>query len=223
MFHHAYSLPPRWLTVGVCLLMAALASGCVVPADDLKEKGIMGHMWQLSGKDIAAAPVPYSDLEEHLFTATESGDLGTALDLLDQGASVRAVHPDGDRLITVAIRNGQTELVALLLQHDAPISAEDYCLATTNDRLGCLHELLNYHTNLNVICSRGDTPLTRAVRFGEPEVVLKMLTIGAKPHLANREGRTPSHYAQEKENLGGFPDWAVNYDRINAELRKRGL
>ena len=212
----------RWFCkVSVVALCFGLLGACLVPADEMRQSGIMGSIWKTAGKKLELVPATYGPKEAQLFNATVAGSLNDVLTALDEGASLRAINPEGDDLLTVAVFYSHSELVALFLEHELVANAEHFCQATTIERMGCLNQLLTHKAQLNFICSRGDTPLTRAVRFGDPDLVEKILGMNADPNMMDAQSRRPIDYAQEQENLGGYPDWALNYDRITRMLRAK--
>lgn len=205
----------KWLT----LLLLGL-SACVVSTDEMDKQGVMGAVWDASDRDLEQEPLSAGDSEMVLFEAIESGDLGSFLDALDEKPQLALKH-DGYTALSKTIVTNNLEMLTLLVEHDAPISPEDFCLAIEQGCESCLDELFSGALpDLNALAMKGMTPLIYAVRWGNPRIVHKMLEAGADPLLADTQGTLPKRYVTKKENLGQFENHRDNYQKIRELLNQ---
>lgn len=193
------------------LALAACLSACLVSPDEMRQRGILGEMWQTANR-VESGSTSQSDL----FRATQEGELGKVLSALESGEDANSVNEQGQSLLSVAIAAGERELLAIFIQHGARISAEHYCEAISRQGADCLPELMTHRTELNQICGDRYTPLGKAVRWGDPEVVQSLLRLGAFTQQSDGHGRKPEDYLGE--NQGSFPDIHFNNERIRKLL-----
>jgi ankyrin repeat protein len=93
--------------------------------------------------------------------------------LLDGGADIHAVTPDGATVVHTAAVSGNREVTGRLLAHGIPVDARD---------------------------TGGRTPLHAVAARGNAELAAFLLTRGADPHAVDHEGRTPLALAEAAHN-----------------------
>lgn len=98
-----------------------------------------------------------------LLEAVRSGDEGSALSALNQGASPSAATADGTTALHWAALKGQSRLARTLLDAGADPQAEN-----------------DYHT----------TPLAAAAERADPDLIRTLLRAGANPESINPDGQT---------------------------------
>lgn len=101
--------------------------------------------------------------------------------------------------LTVAIQHGQKEIIRFLFDQGAlpGMSPDGYstlhCALHFGD-LEIINELLNHKISvaplINVISEEGGTPLMLACELDSPDLVQRMITLGADPKIARKDGVT---------------------------------
>ncbi|XP_044726605.1 putative ankyrin repeat protein RF_0381 isoform X3 [Chrysoperla carnea] len=138
-----------------------------------------------------------------LFKAIENKNLKITKLLLDNGANVK----DDPKLLHSATMGECTEIVELLLQHNADVNVKDGCGQTPlynaiqNNRLEIIELLLKHEADVNVKNRFGQTPLYNAVKNYQLEITELLLKHEADVNVKNLYGRTPLYKAIKNNQL----------------------
>lgn len=148
--------------------------------------------WGLREERIAVSSVPVAqrDLmramargDTALISAIRRADMAMAARLLDAGAGVMVPNREGDTPALIAVRGGQTEFVALLLDH------------------GLDPDVTSFPMRVDYLLTRfaGGQRLTplliEAAGHGHTETAALLLRAGATPDIRDDAGRTALHAA----------------------------
>lgn len=120
-------------------------------------------------RTIAARRVPVSQLNDALFSAAKSGNIGHMTQLISQGAQVNASNGSGESALHAAASQGRSAAVSILLQKGA---------------------------NPNAKTTGGWTPLHTAARFRHAQVVRLLVSRGGQVNARNSQGKTPLALAE---------------------------
>lgn len=156
----------------------------------------------------------YHEGETLLHAAASRGDVPIMRLLVDRGASVND-HGNGTDWsrtpLHAAVKKGRTEAVAFLLDHEANVDnrAEEGKTAlhvtagaiatrrdTTYERIAAL--LLAHGANPNAVDTYGETPLHKAAREGNVDIMRTLLDHGALPTARSNRSKTPFFYAAQQ-------------------------
>jgi hypothetical protein len=133
----------------------------------------------------------------------------------DLAAHIIAEHPEHvnartdrqDTAIHAATREGNTDILSLLLEHDADVDSREKFGATSLHwasnlgRLSAGQCLLDHGADINARDPGGLTPLFDAVRDGHVEFAQMLLGRGAVIDARDNRGRTSLHKAVEKGKI----------------------
>jgi ankyrin repeat protein len=139
-----------------------------------------------------------------------NGPAKTAQLLIASGAEVSFMNRNGDTPLLIACRNGQTDVVKLLLDYCEPelvqfrasIDGFDALFASVeSDRPDCVRLIHEYGVSLeertaddNAILQSA-TPLHLAAYYGRHASAKTLLELGADPNSCDINGMTPLHIA----------------------------
>ena len=191
----------RWLLAGAGVVawpLLHLALQRLPSPAALPEAGVFPVV-EMEGAPSSLPQAFDGDLEAALYAAARAGRVDQALALVEAGADVHALPPDGDRD-----------------QRHLPV------LAAVLPDLRLLRELIARGVDLNA-AHGGLTPLIAATRdswHGRPEAVMTLLANGADPRAADAEGNTPLHHAARSSDPGVaalLRDAAAELDPANGE------
>jgi ankyrin repeat protein len=169
-----------------------------------------------------------------LLFAARSGDIESALFLLQAGAKVNETAPDGNTALTIAAHSGHTDLAIFLLDHSADPDAAGIGYAALHSAvlrndLALVKALLAHKANPNVLLTNGTpirrtdpdglllgdwvgaTPFLLAAKFLNPEIMRTLVDAGADPSIPMDDGSTPLMVA------AGLA-WANGFDRRSVYL-----
>jgi hypothetical protein len=123
--------------------------------------------------------------EKALFAAVAAKDVTRAKGLLKGKANVNARCPScGNSLLYHAARNGDSKMVALLLEHRANVKIGNHTplhIAAANGNVEMVKLLLKHGSNVNARCPRCRlTPLRAATTRKRTEVIKLLKAAGAK-------------------------------------------
>lgn len=136
---------------------------------------------------------------EDLHNAVKEHDASRVQSLLSEGLSVDAAEPDGSTALFTASRNGDLDIVNLLLHNGADANALSHGAtalfpASSFGHLEVVKALVEHGADANTV-SDGDTPLHyaagNAARSNTEDVVMYLITQGAGLNARTRIGRTP--------------------------------
>ncbi|XP_033107497.1 ankyrin repeat and SOCS box protein 7-like [Anneissia japonica] len=112
---------------------------------------------------------------------------------------------EGLTALHLAVRNGHTACVRLLLQHHADVNAKSteeitpLVLAIVWERIGCLKMLINWSADIDTDVG---LPLQYSIMKGRSHCTKMLLQHGANPNLKHYEdGQAPLHIAAMKDDL----------------------
>ncbi|MFD0893074.1 ankyrin repeat domain-containing protein [Luteolibacter ambystomatis] len=129
--------------------------------------------------------------------ALEAKETAVADRLLDEGAKVEGVMPDGEELLPWAIREGRLAFVRHALEKGADPHGTDRNgdslaqVAMRHGRQEVLSVLLDRGADAASVDAQGMSLLHRAMEKGWLDLVPRLLKAGADPNLADAKGRTP--------------------------------
>lgn len=138
--------------------------------------------------------------------AVKGGDyVGLRSELL-KGASPNLSDDTGLTLMMYAARDEFTDMIELLVQNDASLSAVDrdgntaLHWAVIQGRYGSVDTLVSLGANVNIQNRRGETPLMVAAREGDRDIV--ELILNAEPDFTIRDysGRSALDYARNSRD-----------------------
>lgn len=146
--------------------------------------------------------------DQKLILAIAKGDIGAVIELLTQKADVNAVGSDGESALTLAVRNGHTEIVEALIDRGADMykvhasysSMTALGVAVIGRHTATVKALLARGANVNLAYaySNNDTTLILAARGGDIATVEVLLAWGAHVNEVNGEGYTALMLATER-------------------------
>ncbi|XP_042875930.1 ankyrin-2-like isoform X2 [Penaeus japonicus] len=175
-----------------------------------------------------------ADANARLWSSLTEGDVGGAVQAIQDGADVNFAGSGGGRpLHSAALRNG-CHLVRILVDNGAlcnVFDSEGYTPLMVASLNGCtkgVEELLKCGadpTSHRPEKVGGETALHMATNTDESEVLRLLLLAGADPNARARgaNAKTPLHFVAEF-GREGLADLLVNHPRCSADLRDdRGL
>ncbi|HEX4793693.1 MAG TPA: ankyrin repeat domain-containing protein [Humisphaera sp.] len=127
--------------------------------------------------------------------------LGTAMLLVEAGASVDLADEDGNTPLSYVVSNDWLDLARYLLEHGADVKARDRYgrvpLSWRDPRMLAL--LLSHGADLNNRNIQGETALFVSNHDPIPRAIKALIDAGADVNVANDEGQTPLHIARTAE------------------------
>jgi uncharacterized protein len=132
-----------------------------------------------------------------LESAAALGDLNTVSGMLEQAPDLSHIR----HTALHAAAAGQTDMLELLIQHNAPLEARTTCRrtplfeASARDSLEAVDLLVRHGADIEGRDNYGDTPLVRAADHGNKAMVQLLLERGADPDLSDYLGGTSLHWA----------------------------
>ena len=122
--------------------------------------------------------------------------------LLNAKADPNAKRNNGWMPLLLSSIKGYTNIVQLLLQHDAVIDCRSPLTGATALILACecgftdiVKILLDNGANVNVQDNEGQTPLQCASINGHSDIIVTLLQFNADPELQDNKGQTPLYHA----------------------------
>ena len=151
-----------------------------------------------SGSNLYCNRPAVSPQESALYYAVLCGFSGMADYLITHADSVIAEFRRSGYPLHAASDAGHTELVYLLLQHNADVDAEltsyfkwtSLHIASTLGHAKVAKLLLEHGANINALSTSNSTPLMWASEKGHLEVVRLLLSNGADVHIRDQGGHT---------------------------------
>jgi ankyrin repeat protein/beta-lactamase regulating signal transducer with metallopeptidase domain len=148
-----------------------------------------------------------SDKDAKLIDASVKGDLAAVIAAVTNGANANAKDTkDGRTVLMAASAEGYTDIVRLLLDQGADVSAKwDWdiggitalWMATLNGHVDVVKLLLEKGADLNAKNSNGETALFIASRQGYGDIVKVFLDRGADVNIRNTSRETALHLASQ--------------------------
>ena len=142
------------------------------------------HAWQ---------PWPMAEAETGLQRAAQTGDVVALKAALAAGARVNAAEVGGPTALLLAAREGQLEVVRLLLKAGASPDGRDspmtpLAAAAVGGHTPVIQLLLRAGADINAEGRGGLAPLVLAVRFNRLDAARALLKAGASPRVRDRSG-----------------------------------
>ncbi|KAL6058165.1 Arf-GAP with coiled-coil, ANK repeat and PH domain-containing protein [Balamuthia mandrillaris] len=154
-----------------------------------------------------------------VFRAVKSGDVDRVREWLEGGNDVNSVDKRGETLLSVAIEEGQEEMLEFLLQQEncdvdkvAPKHKVTPLLqaALAGFEEALVHPLINAKANVNATDAEGVSVLQWAIRFGNEDMVKLLLEKGAKVNHQSQSGASALHFATSEGN-GAMTQLLLNH------------
>jgi len=143
-----------------------------------------------------------------LARATARGCENTVKELLEQGSDINASNRHGQTPLHLAAKQGNSELMRLLLEQgalvDAAESAAGYTplhTAATQGRADLCELLIRYGAEPDVLTGNLESPLHLAIEKGHAGVVAVLLKYRARLDVRNKNGLTPLQRAEQLKNM----------------------
>jgi ankyrin repeat protein len=141
-----------------------------------------------------------------LMQAVKSQDAARVKELIRQGVNVSELDANGDALLVIAAYEGLTEIVRLLLEAGADVTAVDPGMKATAlhaaayaGRMEAAKLLIEYKVEIDKQGPyNGYTALHDAIWQGHVETVRVIIEAGANLTLKNNLGQTPLEFARSK-------------------------
>jgi outer membrane protein OmpA-like peptidoglycan-associated protein len=140
---------------------------------------------------------------KELFEAVKTRNTARALDLIKQGANLN-YEAEGDTILTLAIRNRDTEMAKVLLAAGAdpnlktlPWAGTPLRMAVQMTNVEMVMLLIDkYKADVNPKNDSGYSILHCAVDFNADEkITALLLAAGSNPNVINKDGQTPYEFA----------------------------
>lgn len=141
-----------------------------------------------------------------LHSAILAGNVDCIDTMVDLGADIEAPGNFGNRPLHIAAQSGQsTEVIRRLLDQGADPNARndigDLPIHFAKS-VSVLEALLSAQdSDIDVLDGKGETCLALACVRDDVEMVVRLVILGASPHLQDHEGNTPAHFAASLDVL----------------------
>lgn len=143
------------------------------------------------------------DYDEQLFLAVAADNTNVVRTLLQTGRSPEMRNPEGDTLLTYAVRNGSKNTIRMLLGRHVDVNANGakgltaLQYAMISDRMDIANALLEMGADPNAPDINGNTPLMQAVLTKNQAYTSALINHGAVINIPTLSGRTALHVASE--------------------------
>lgn len=158
--------------------------------------------------DEPSPPLPSPErIQQLLFDAARLGREEMIAALLQAGADVRAVDPNGHSALILASYHGHEGATALLLQHGSLVDQPDKARGNTalmgvafkgHDAIA--ERLLDAGAEPDATNRAGQTALMMAALFGHGTIVDRLLERGCDPQLQDAAGNSAVSVARSQSN-----------------------
>jgi ankyrin repeat protein len=149
------------------------------------------------------------EMDRALISAAARGDVAEASRLIAAGGNVNAQDENKDSAYLVAGARGHTDVLRLTLAHGADLKSTNRYGGTAlipachYGHVDTVRELLKTKIDVNHVNNLGWTALLEAILLGDggaghTEIVRLLVSHGANPTLADRDGITPLQHARRR-------------------------
>ncbi|KAL0459597.1 UNVERIFIED_CONTAM: hypothetical protein Slati_0586900 [Sesamum latifolium] len=144
-----------------------------------------------------------SQLTSLLRVAAVNGNSHSISALIEAGADVNDSDPDGESIMSLAVKSGKADAVQVLIQ-------SGYVVDNVIDRFLHVAAAMNKVDIMEILClgymdidldsvnSRGQTALHLAAIHGQVEAIQFLVSVGSNVDSTDRFGWTPLHYAAQE-------------------------
>jgi ankyrin repeat protein len=139
--------------------------------------------------------------------AASEGHAETVKTLIAQGRDINARNIRGQTLLHLAVKQGNSDVVQLLLENGAEVDAVETDSGCTSlhyavslRHVDLCESLIRYGANTDAQTARLETPLHLAISRGHPEVVALLLKYHARLDIRDKNGVTPLQQAEKFKN-----------------------
>ena len=163
------------------------------------------------------------ELDRALISAAARGDVAEASRLIAAGGNVNAQAENKDSAYLVAGARGHTDVLRLTLAHGADLKSTNRYGGTAlipachYGHVDTVREMLKTKVDVNHVNNLGWTALLEAIILSDGgarhiEIVRLLVSHGANPSLADRDGVTPLQHAKRR----GYASIASILERAGA-------
>jgi uncharacterized protein len=162
-------------------------------------------------------------LNVYLSQAASKGCAELTIELLKDGASVRARRREGDTALHHAVKATEPDVARILLQHGADSELRDLAgatplfLAIEANRPKAVQLLLEHGANVNAPGRSAVAPVAAAAFNGNERIVTLLLEKGADPNAADNTGKSAIVYATAR----GFAKIAERLLKAGVDVNAR--
>lgn len=185
-------------------VVQALLSADPAAADAADADGVTAVMWAVyNGNGDLAREIASRKQDLSLFEVAAIGEEEKVAALIDAGAAVNAISPDGFSPLGFAAKFGHPEVARELLSRGAnenaisqnPMKVAPLHSALAGGHVSIARMLLEAGADPAAANGEGWTPLHYAAELGDAEVAKLLLEQGATPYVRNHYGQSPGDLA----------------------------
>jgi ankyrin repeat protein len=147
---------------------------------------------------------PRASSTSSLEQAASEGHAETIRTLISQGGDINARNARGQTPLHLAVKQGNSDVVQLLLENEAEVDVVETDSGCTSlhyaaslGHVDLCESLVRYGANPDAQTARLETPLHLAVSRGHPDVVALLLKFHARLDIRDKDGMTPLQQAEK--------------------------
>jgi ankyrin repeat protein len=204
--------------------------GVIIVGSDLEKRTVMAEFENMAPSDDLETQRNTIAHDENptMLHAIEKDDLEMVKTFISQGASLDALHEDGDIPLFYAIDLGRKEIADFLIKQGASVNILNHegetplFLAVKNEQKEIIELLLEYGAQVDLSNSALGTPLHIAAFSSRTDIINILIAHGADVNsISKSEQRTPLHIAARRGDAESTLFLIDHGANINA-LDKRG-